>query len=96
MPLNKPTTEDSQKLHSEINQLVNQRFVLTTLAVTIFGAFTAWQIQNAAGAATYATTTWWFAGLLQVLMFLLFLLGHFQTCMLRTITTYLDVTGASR
>jgi len=34
MSLNGPTTEDKQKIHSEVNQLVNQRLMLMTLAIT--------------------------------------------------------------
>jgi hypothetical protein len=37
MPLKGPNGEDERKLHAEINQIVNQRFILTTLALTIFG-----------------------------------------------------------
>lgn len=34
-------TEDKKKLHDRINQCGNQRFVLTTAAVALFGVFTA-------------------------------------------------------
>ena len=36
-----PSTED-RKLHSEVNQIVNQRFQLATIAITIFGVVVAW------------------------------------------------------
>src|SRR5262249_36741212 len=44
MPLKGPTTADVTKLHSEIIQFGNQRFILTTLAITSFGVLTAWMI----------------------------------------------------
>ena len=31
------TVEDQRKLHAEVNQLINQRFLLNTAAVTLFG-----------------------------------------------------------
>jgi len=38
------STEDQRKLHAEINQLLNQRFLLTTTAITVFGVFSAFMI----------------------------------------------------
>jgi hypothetical protein len=33
--------EDLRKIHAELNQILNQRFLLVTTAVTVFGAFSA-------------------------------------------------------
>jgi hypothetical protein len=44
MPLQGPSQEDERKLHNEINQIVNQRFILTTLALTLFGVLIAWMV----------------------------------------------------
>lgn len=92
-----PNKQDIQKIHSEVNQLVNQRLSLTTLAVTIFGAIIAWSIPKSPlvpgadiGAFVYATTT-----LLILILFSLFLLTHHLTYMLRIFTTYLDESNAS-
>jgi hypothetical protein len=38
MPLDGPNDDDLKKLHAEINQIVNQRVNLSTLAITVFGA----------------------------------------------------------
>jgi hypothetical protein len=40
MSLTGPTTEDIRKIHAEVNQLVNQRFLLTTLGITVYGLVT--------------------------------------------------------
>jgi hypothetical protein len=78
MILNGPTPEDKQKIHSEVNQIVNQRLLLTTLAVTIFGVMVAWIIPRPPpeqttlfGGFIYIT-----AVLLVVVLFALFLLSH--------------------
>ncbi len=92
-----PKKEDVQKIHSEVNQLVNQRLSLTTLAVTVFGAIIAWLIPKSpldvgseVGAFVYAATI-----LLILILFSLFLLTHHLTYMLRIFTTYLDETNSS-
>lgn len=92
-----PNKQDIQKIHSEVNQLVNQRLSLTTLAVTIFGAIIAWSIPKVPlapnvglGAFVYAATF-----LLILILFSLFLLTHYLSIMLRIFTTYLDESDAS-
>ena len=40
--LNKPTDSDVSKLNSEINQYINQRLIVTTTAITIFGVSIGW------------------------------------------------------
>jgi len=42
--LREPTPADVSKLHSEINQYINQRLTVTTTAITIFGVFTGWMV----------------------------------------------------
>ena len=32
-------TEDQRRLQAEVNQLLNQRFLVTTAAITVFGVF---------------------------------------------------------
>ncbi|MCU0916382.1 MAG: hypothetical protein MUC88_17735, partial [Planctomycetes bacterium] len=44
MALLQPNTEDTRKLHAEVNQIVNERLLLTILAVTVFGTMIAWLI----------------------------------------------------
>ena len=97
MALNKPTTEDQRKIHAEINQLVNQRFVLTTLAVTVFGLIATWGIPK--DPPTPGTEVGWFrymvAMLALVVLFGLFFLMHRLIGMLRILATYLIATDAS-
>ena len=97
MPLNGPCDQDLGKIHSEVNQLVNQRFVLTTVAITVFGVIVAWLIPKTPPLAE--TSLGWFtiagAVLLLVLLFLLYLFTHLLRGMLRVFTTYLVVTGTS-
>jgi plastocyanin domain-containing protein len=38
----KPCDNDITKLHSEINQYINQRLVVTTNAITLFGVVIGW------------------------------------------------------
>lgn len=92
-----PKKEDIQKIHAEVNQIVNQRLSLATLAVTVFGALVAWLIPKSSpsvgsdvGAFIYAATI-----LLLAVLFSLFLLAHNLTYMLRIYTTYLDENNVS-
>lgn len=97
MSLNRPTEQDIQKLFLEINQLVNQRFMLTTLAVTVFAGVTAWIIPRVAPSqdAPLGAFVFGAALLLLVILFVLFLLAHQLGVMIRTISAYLEVTEVS-
>lgn len=44
MPPRGPTDEDLRKLHAEINQLVNQRFLVMMGGITAFGVLAGWLI----------------------------------------------------
>ena len=87
--------EDVRKLHGEINQITNQRFLLTTLAVTVFGVVTAWLVpRSGAGSASAASDSgmsYVTATVLLVLLFLLYVVSHTLKRTLRTLTTYLEV-----
>lgn len=97
MGLNGPTTEDVRKIHAEVNQLVQQRFSLTTLAITVYGLVTAWLIprQHPDAGATLDGFTILGSILLLMLLFLLYLTGHLLVGMIRVLTIYLAETGAS-
>ncbi|MBM4034632.1 MAG: hypothetical protein FJ291_23050 [Planctomycetes bacterium] len=97
MALLKPNDDDKRKLHAEVNQIVNQRLVLTTLAVTLFGGAIAWLIPRDAPKPgnTVPTATYLGALLLTTVLFALFVLAHHLARMMRTITAYLQETGAS-
>jgi hypothetical protein len=97
MSLLRPKPEDIKKLHSEVNQIVNQRLILTTLAVTVFGVMIAWLIPKEPPASGGQVGAFVYLGsvLLVAILFALFLLSHHLTCMLRLFTTYLVLTNAS-
>jgi hypothetical protein len=87
--------EDIRKLHAEINQIVNQRFVLTTLAVTVFGVVTAWFIPRLGSASASSGldpgTLYLIGTLLLILLFLFYAASHFLRATMRTLTIYLEV-----
>jgi hypothetical protein len=90
--------EDVRKLHNEINQIVNQRFLLGTAAVTVFGVVAAWIIPKSPpapgesiGTLAYAVTV-----LLIILLFALFLLSQLLKNVLRTYSAYLLVGNLSK
>jgi hypothetical protein len=97
MALLGPTQEDLRKIHAEVNQLVNQRFLLTTLAITVFGVVIALLVPRTPPTqdGMLGGFVLLLAALLSVLLFALFLLSHLYKGMIRVFTTYLKVTGAS-
>lgn len=98
MPLKKPSPEDQRKIHSEINQIVNQRFLITTAAITVLGVVGAWLIPKTAPSSSSPLGGFIFFGsvLLLIILFALFLYSHFLRGMLRTLTSYLIVTKTSQ
>jgi hypothetical protein len=96
MPLQRPTDEDKRKLHSEINQIANQRFLLSTLAVTAFGVMTTWAMRES---PTPGSDLGWLRYLasiiLLVVLFGLFYLMHRLRATLLIISSYLIKTKSS-
>jgi len=89
-------TEDVRKIHAEVNQIVNQRFLLTTLAVTVFGVVAAWMLPRDSAKSeidTYYSLIG--AELLLVLLFLLYCASIALRNVLRTATSYLVVFEVS-
>lgn len=95
MPLPLPTTEDQRKIHAEVNQLVNQRIWLTTIAVTVFLFITQWQIQKVIPGQKVGAFIYGASFLLIGVLLAPFILMHLLTYMLRVLTTYLKATDAS-
>lgn len=97
MTLRGPDPEDKRKLHAEVNQIVNQRLALTTLGVTLFFGLAAWLVprDSASVRAEIGVSGYTISVLLTLVEFALFLLTYHLSSMLRIITTYLVVTGAS-
>ena len=91
----KLSTEERQKLHAEINQIVNQRFALTTLSITIFGAMLAWIIPSNTRISEVGSFNYAILNLLLIVLFLLFFLSQRLGLMIRTISTYLIVKDSS-
>ena len=77
--------EDRRKLHAEVNQIVNQRILITTFSVTVFGVMTSWMIPKTAPPANAALELFTYIGsaILSIMLLVLFLLSIYQTNMLR-------------
>lgn len=97
MALLKPNSEDIRKINAEINQIINQRFLIVTLAITISGVILSWAIprqipsgQDALGGFSFAI-----ASLHIIILILLFYFHHRIKQYLRVLTSYLVETGAS-
>lgn len=95
MPLRGPTPADVQKLHAEINQIGNQRLILTTLGLTLFGVLTAWVVPVSPGDSKVGAFRFAVAIILSILLFVLFLWTHLLRLYLRVMTTYLVETKKS-
>ena len=98
MALRGPNPEDQRKLHAEINQIGNQRFLLTTLALTSFGLLIAWMVPrpfpspgNDLGAFPFAIST-----ILSLLLFGIYIWSHLLKNTLRIFTSYLVDASASQ
>jgi hypothetical protein len=93
-----PTQEDQRKIHAQVNQILNQRFLLTTLAITLFGVVASWGIPKSPppvhgplGGVPYAIAT-----VQCIITFALFGLQVFLRNTLHLFTTYLAITKASQ
>ena len=88
-------SEDVRKIHAEINQIVNQRHLLTTVAVTVFGGLTAWLLPKYAGVDSGDSgapeTPYMAATIILLLLGLLYGVSHGLKRTLRIFTTYLEV-----
>lgn len=103
-------SEDYRKLHAEVNQIVNQRFLVTTLALTTFGVLGAWGIPRPGISATGGTssynpavlpeasvlTLYLVALIMNAVLLVLFLYSHTLRRNLRFITAYLRVVGGEK
>jgi len=97
MPLLGPNAADVEKIHTEVTQIVNQRLSLSVLTITVFGAMIAWMTPSPDPPSQSNVGIFIYVGalLLVIILFLLFLLTYYLSYMLRTFSTYLEVTGAS-
>ncbi len=91
MALKGPTPEDEKKINSEVNQIVNQRFLLTTTAITVFGVVITILMPKTALVANEPISNFIVIGsfILSTILFILFILSHLLKGMMRIFTTYL-------
>jgi hypothetical protein len=83
---------DLRKLHSEITQIAQQRFVLTTLAITVFGVVEAWTIPKMSDLRL--EIVFLSAMLLNLLLLALFLYSMLLRAVLRCFSVYLLERGS--
>ncbi len=107
MPLHGPKEEDLRKLHSEASQIVNQKFLITTATITVWGFLAAQLLSSQANMPVFsgshealATHPLGWAGyfgpiLLNLVVLVMFFYSTILAGMLRVITTYLLETGRS-
>ena len=97
MPLRGPNPEDERKLHTEINQIGNQRFILTTLALTLFGVLTTLMIPKEAPQIGSSINVFPFtiSVVLSLLLFGVYLWSHLLKNTMRILTSYLVETKKS-
>lgn len=97
MPLLGPTPQDLDKLQKEATQIVHQKFLLTTAAITVFAVLSSSLIGSQMGAPT--SSLGWQAFLAPILLnstlLALFFASTILSGMLRVITAYLAETKAS-
>ena len=97
MVLKGPTPEDLSKLHTEITQIVNQRYLTMLYAITIFGVIATWLIPKGNQVENEDFPTFIYMGsiILDVIILMIFINHYFLKRVLRTFTTYLIVTKSS-
>src|SRR5262245_14688056 len=87
--------EDQRKIHASITQIDNQRAVLSTLAITVFGTFAGWWVAKAPQLGNDSHLSYIFPMILTTFLFLIYFYSFCLKRMLRTFTTYLIVKNAS-
>ena len=97
MSLIGPKPGDITKIHAEINQINNQRFLLTTAAITVFGVMITIIMSKPLPTSGSNLDPFVFIGsvlLLSVLM-VLYIYNYILQRIVKVYTTYLIVTGVS-
>lgn len=95
--LNKPTDSDVSKLNSEINQYINQRLIVTTTAITIFGVSIGWIVYGSSTPTGIEVKpiTLLIPIILMILLFTMFLYCQVILGNIRIISVYLRATKKS-
>ena len=87
-------TEDERKIHAEVTQIAQQRFVLTTVAITMLGVAGGWGLSRDSH-GDLGPPVFWSTALLNVVLCALFLYSLSLLNMLRTLTVYLELNGSA-
>jgi small-conductance mechanosensitive channel len=97
MVLKETKQEDVKKINDEICQIINERYLLTTFAITTFGIIIAWLIPKAPEGAGANPPIFYYAGsiLLIGILSILYLFNYCLKGMVRIFSTYLQVTETS-
>lgn len=92
-----PTSEDQRKMNAEVNQIINQRFVITLTTITVFGAVGAWMIPKIPPqpSSDLGGFVFFASSLLLSLLFVLFLYSHILRGRLKVISSYLILSGTT-
>lgn len=92
MPLAKPNAEDRLKLGAEINQIINQRFLISMTALTLFGLIVGWLVaqRHQVDAFDYIAMT-----MLLIFLFILYFYSHQLKWQMHLLAAYLIQTSAS-
>lgn len=85
---------DTTKLHNEINQIKNQRFLLTTSAITVYGIVSGW-LNSKVDVHSYTLVTF-LSTLLYIILFLFFIYNNDLKETLMIISSYLVATKNSK
>jgi hypothetical protein len=98
MPYKQIDPEDQRKLHAELNQIINQRFLLTTTAITVFGAFSAFMIPKTPISSPAEVGHILVGGTVYLLIFylLLFSWNRMLLSLQEVISVYLELRGPSQ
>jgi len=89
------TSEDQSKINSEVNQILNQRFTLSTATFTIFAAFSAVLIQFRPAKGAVEVYVLGITAVILALIGLFFAQSYFLRQLHRTYGTYLRLAGGS-
>ena len=98
MPLAPPNDNDRAKLHAEVNQYINQCFIIATTAITVSGVVLGLIVSGkdvGTGAPHVSETAFFLALVLLVILAVLFVVSQIIQASIRVITSYLRITGAS-
>lgn len=87
--------EDVRKVHAAVNQIDNQRTLLSILAITVFGTSAGWWVSKTPQPGSDASLLFIFSMILVTVLLLIFYYSFCLKRFLRVFTTYLIIKNAS-